>query len=177
MTPEQQKTFDRAIVAAREKYGSLDSPDFSFVQQALDEQSGDDLIREFEKCFRVEDYTDTNDDVAFFVGLTSRKSGRRWGLALSMVGPFATLLRVGKEGGVETVVTRSERPIDADEERLLNICEEKGFQLLDKKVLSQPVRARLFNTQPERVKLYQVLFSDVDLLPWERWDDSVVRRC
>ena len=42
-----------------------------------------------------------------------------------------------------------------------------GIKLLTVDELSRPMPMTLFNTNREKVRLYQALFSDRDQLPWE----------
>ena len=42
-----------------------------------------------------------------------------------------------------------------------------SIRLLDRDALLIPVPMRLFNTEPENTRVYQALFTDTDILPWE----------
>ncbi|MFN2400011.1 MAG: hypothetical protein ABR543_15435 [Gemmatimonadaceae bacterium] len=155
---------ERIDLDIRKAYKSLDDPDLRFkhemmirqpysaVQSALTERFDNDL----------RDDTDPNVDVSFVWGLERR--GRIWIVFISMIGPYAAVTREEGDPIAPNVVVGS----DEDETALLHIIQEFGFTVLDKTMLERPCKLRLFNTEPERIRIFQALFANTDLLPWER---------
>ncbi|MGH3800347.1 MAG: hypothetical protein ACRDTD_09495 [Pseudonocardiaceae bacterium] len=147
-------------------YGKLDEPDFSFVQEATDSRPYEDVIREVVTTLDLtyEEYSDPNDDVSFEYHLS--RDDESWALELSMVGPFAAVARIGD--GWDSILVQSDPNLSELERQLLAILRSHNLQILSKEELEQPVPLRLFNTDPGNVRVYQALFSDIDILPWEQ---------
>lgn len=143
-------------------YKSLEQPDFSFVSRAISSKPYDALINNLRELFDVEEITDLNDDVSF--RYTVSKSNNRWVVELSMLGLYATVLRVSQLGHTEIVSQNSFAPEDKD---VISLLLENQFVILGKDELEQPVTLKLFNTEPENTCIYQALFSDTDMLPWK----------
>jgi hypothetical protein len=71
------------VEVARQRYGSLEEPDFSFVAAALFARPYEAVAQEMRERFIVEEITDPNDDVSF--GFVIGLGSQRWSLQLSMV--------------------------------------------------------------------------------------------
>jgi hypothetical protein len=153
-----------AIVArCEEKYGSLSSPDFSFVGQSAERNPYSGVMELLGRFLEVVDNTDTNDDVSFSYLL--QKDERQWSLQLSMVGPYGLFMRVAEPSGV--VLTSSSGDLSEVERRIVDLLRSQGVQLMDRTTLEVPIALRLSNTEPEETRLYQALFTDVSQLPWQ----------
>jgi hypothetical protein len=159
---EPKRSLDSILEQAVEKYGSLSSPEFFFVRKALDEDPFRGLIDELASDFQIEEDTDPNDDVSFGYLLT--KDSKQWVLRISMVGPYAALFRMKRNGGGEVVEESSN--VYVEERNIIQLVKQASIQFLTQAELEQPVEMNLSNTEPENVKIYQVLFSDTDFLPW-----------
>jgi hypothetical protein len=155
---------DEILARIRSAYGSLDQPEFHFVGRALNERPYNALIQQLEGAFSVEHDTDPNDDVSFVYLLSA--DGRRWMLRLSMVGPYALLLRLHEDHLVEVISPR-EPSSDALEEQVFILLSGNGIRVLAKDELMRRVPLRLFNARPGNVRIYHALFEDTDVLPWE----------
>jgi hypothetical protein len=148
--------------AIKHKYKSLEQPDFSFVNKAISLRPYEFLIQKIRNLFEVEELTDSNDDVSFRY-LLSKSKKQQWVVELSMLGRFATILRIPEVGPIRVV----SKDTSVQEERdIVSLLMENQFKILDQQVLEQPFPLRLFNTAPENVCIYQALFSDTDVLPW-----------
>ena len=145
------------------KYGSLEAPKFFFVQDALSKRPYDPLVQQLREDFAVEEDTDPNDDVSF--GYLLSRNTQQWRLELSMLGPFAVLLRITEPGHVDLVshdlTARTEQ-----EESILAILQRNDIKIMERNELVQPVAIKLQNTSPQNSRLYQALFGDTDILPW-----------
>lgn len=148
----------------RSNYKSLQSPDFSFVRDTIAKRPYEKILRQISKHFQVEEDTDPNDDVSFGYVLT--KGGERWVLRISMLGPYAVLLRLHQAARIEVMAHRAQVSSSADKE-LITTLADNSIRLLDRDALLIPVPMRLFNAEPENTRVYQALFTDTDILPWE----------
>jgi len=148
----------------RSHYRSLQSPDFSFVRDTLAQRPYEKVLRQLSTHFHVEEDTDPNDDVSFGYVLT--KDSERWVLRISMLGPYAVLLRLHQTAGVE-VMAPGAQVFSRAEKALITTLADHSIRLLDREVLRIPVSMRLFNAAPENTRVYQALFTDTDILPWE----------
>jgi hypothetical protein len=159
-----EKAKEKLVALICEKYKSLDAPDFSFVREALSIQPYAKVIQKIARGFDLEEDTDPNDDVSFGYLLT--KEHQRWMLRISMVGPYAVLFRLDNAESVE-VLSPIMPGLSAAETSLVVLLSEAHIQLMDRDTLSLPVPLQLFNTEPENSRLYQALFVDSDVVPWE----------
>lgn len=146
----------------KRNYKSLERPDFSFVSRAISSKAYDALIKNLRDLFDVEEITDSNDDVSFRYVVS--KSNNQWIVELSMLGRYATVLRVLQPGQTELVSQNTSAPEDKD---IISLLLENRLEILGKDKLEQPVDLKLFNTEPENTCIYQALFSDIDVLPWK----------
>lgn len=145
------------------KYGSLSKPRFDFVRAALEADAHRALLDELRCSFEVTEWTDANIDVSFSLAL--RTDGRIFPLRLSMVGPYAVLLRPPPAGNWQ-VIDQASKATEA-ERRILDVVRRFGIEPLDQATLSLPIALNMGNTEPERCRFYQALFTDNDVLPWE----------
>jgi hypothetical protein len=145
------------------RYGSLSEPRFHFVRAALEAHAYRALVDELRSSFDITEETDTNNDVSF--SLVLRKDGGALGLRLSMVGPYAVLLRLPPAGSWE-VVDGAAKTTDA-ERSILDAVRRFGIEPLDQATLSLPIALDMGDTEPDQCRFYQALFTDNDVLPWE----------
>ncbi|WP_437480734.1 hypothetical protein WME75_36180 [Sorangium sp. So ce1014] len=150
-----------------DKYKSLESPDFHWVIKEHERKP----YRGLEQClmsrFSVEDITDLNNDVSCVLAISPEGSGVQWTLKISLVGPYAVLLRETGARGWDVYVQAESDARSEDEYWILEACRQHAIEVLRLDVLKTPIGLRLFDTDPERVRLYQALFSDNDYLPGE----------
>lgn len=145
-------------------YKSLDNPEFHFVGKAMEDNVYSRVVDQLSSSFSIDDQTDENVDVSFFYDL--RSSEGEWVLRLSMVGSYAMLLRI--ERGGKAKIVSGEGVVLPAEKNIISILEGNGVELLDQQALKMPLRIKLFNTAREDAKIYQAMFSDTDVLPWEQ---------
>ncbi len=144
-------------------YGSLTEPTFWFVQAALEKQPYREIIARLGAMFAMDDEdTDPNYDVSF--GLIIRPPGSLLVLRLSMVGPYAVLMCSSNSAShvVEPANTNTE-----NERRILGLLHEYGIDALDRATLEEPVSLLLSDTSTENCRVFQALFTDTDILPWQ----------
>lgn len=143
------------------KYRSISNPNFSFVDEALKLLPYQAVSEELSRGFTVEDVTDPNDDVCFRFELSM--NDMFWILELSMIGNFAALLRVVDQNKIEL----AEVPITSQEEVIFEILSQKCIVVFSKQVLESPFQMNLFHSDASNTRYYQVLFSDIEILPWK----------
>ena len=146
------------------KYKSLDFPNFFFVEKEMSSYPYQTLVDKLRNIVGVEEDTDVNDDVSFCYLLV--KGNKRWSLNISMIGPYAVLMRINHLRHFEIA-----HPEDGESSQIENeiakIVQKNAITLLPRHLLECPVPLQLYNTEPENVKVYQALFTDTDILPWE----------
>ncbi|KYF97203.1 hypothetical protein BE20_39475 [Sorangium cellulosum] len=154
----------QAIMA---KYRSLENPDFRWVVEEYERKPYRELERRLVSRFSIEDITDLNNDVSCVFAISPEGSEARWTLKLSLVGPYAVLLRETGARGWDVYVQGEADARSEDERWILEACRQHAIEVLRLDVLKTPIGLRLFDTDPENVRLYQALFSDNDYLPGE----------
>ncbi len=145
----------------KRQYTSFENPDFSFVEKAIAAQPYKFVLTQLAKSYDLEEVTEPNDDVCFRYLVS--KSDRQWLIELSMLGFYATVLRISELKGTEIVAPETSQK---EEKLLLCLLKSQGFEVLTRMELEEPLVINLQNTEPENTCIYQALFSDTDVLPW-----------
>lgn len=159
MTQDRRAELRQVIVA---RYGSLESPRFGFVGEALEARPYQGLIDQLAELGRLEETTDVNVDVAFCLGITA--APEMAGVMLSMAGPYAVLTRLGA-AGIELVEGRDPKNSHFIE-KIITLLEGAGVSILTEDELVTPLDLRLANTEPGEVTIYYALFTNTDAFPW-----------
>ena len=149
------------------KYQSMEYPDFSFVSEAVLSSPYQEVIRQIERSFQVTEDTDPNDDVSF--GYLLSKGEKQWLLRISMIEKCAVLFRIYNSNNVE-VVSKITQSLSESEIELMSILLNNEIDLMDGETLELQIPMRLFNTATENTRVYQALFTDTDILPWQFQD-------
>ncbi|WP_437587638.1 hypothetical protein [Sorangium sp. So ce1000] len=153
------------VILAR--YNSLEEPDFHWVAEEYERKPYRELEKRLMSRFLVEDITDLNNDVSCVFAISSEGAGVRWTLKMSLVGPYAVLLRETGARGWDVYVQGESDARSEDECWILEVCRQHAVEVLRLDILKAPIGLRLFDTEPENVRLYQALFSDNDYMPGE----------
>ena len=162
----QEITLQEIKTVIQKRYKSLESPDFSFTRNRQVSKNHKCILKELERNYQVEDVTDLNCDVCSRFVLTKEK--RAWVLELSMVGPYAILLDMDK--------THSPILNFSSERNTKEVCElliDYNLFFLEECMLKEPIPLKLDYCEPESVRIYQALFSDVEVMPGERMPDKM----
>ena len=150
----------------KKAYGSLNQPDYSFVETKLKNNPYRGLLRNLSECFAVDDVTSKMDDVCFRYVL--RGPDCIWGLDLSMVGPFGLFMRLSPTPSKEDVVDYKSSNIVARERKVLDLLREKKIRLVTATDLEVEVDLKLVDRgSSDSANLYQSLFSDGISIPWK----------
>ena len=158
-----KKVRQSLLSAIERKYKSLKKPDFSFVDKSLKSKPYSSIISALENDFDIEYITELNYDVSFSYVLS--KSEKKWALELSMIGPYAVLTRINEYNNTVSLINPNLcYPCEKD---ICSTAINGGVEFLEKCELEQHIEMPLFNTYPENVCIYHVLFSDTDFLPWK----------
>ncbi|WP_194858285.1 hypothetical protein [Myxococcus sp. AB056] len=155
---------DRLLRTIEAKYGSLDKPRFDFVETTLRKDPYALLREKISRAAEVEDLTDSNDDVCFSYRIRSTDGGLL--LRVSMVGPYFVLTRPFSWGAHGRFVEPGE-PREGLERQITEMCLQEGLIQIDRKTCEHPIEMPMFKTEPERVRIFNAIFTDTDLLPWE----------
>jgi len=152
------------------KYKSLEHPDFSFVSKVNATRPYYSLINKLANWFGVKEISDVNDDVSFRYLLS--KSKNQWVIELSMLGLYATILKISDTGNIKIV---TQNTTNQEEQTINSLLIQNQFELLSQEELEYPLRTlKLSNTEPKNVCIYQALFSDTDVLPWKAETDKEI---
>lgn len=146
----------------KQRYKSLESPTYDFVSEALRVQPYKDLIAELGKLGKLEETTDTNEDLSF--SLSIRIPNESAGLRLSMLDRYAVLYWETAEGF--ELVDGKKPKYTGFVDRIVGLLTEADVLLLDEALLTSPVALRIANTPPGEVHFYQALFTRTDGFPW-----------
>ena len=143
-------------------YGRLGEPNFFKVEATLEAAPYQGLIDTLRSNnIDVIDKTSYNNDVS--IRLILEKSGDQLGLALSGVGPFATL--IGQDATEHyfwvTAPEDAPTPLAAAVARMV---QQAGLRLLDRNLVIQPIAMAWYDGSTE-VLLYQAMFTDTDWVP------------
>jgi hypothetical protein len=157
-----------AVVAAvKEAYLSLENPDFTFVEKAVERRPYARLLEQLALTFELRETTDENEDVAFICLVSGEDEDL--GLWLSMAGPYALIQRVG-EDHVETLCA----PYSDAETELLAVLAEHHVALVSEELLRHRIHMNLPKAAGGKATLYQALFDNSQALPWgvQDWDEE-----
>lgn len=143
------------------KYGSIQTPNYSFVLDEVERNPYRSVFLGFCKRFSVSQDTDENNDVSFGY-LLSNSSGVKFSARISMVAPFAYISRISADGTVSKPIARTSAK-DSIELELIELIESQGIHLLDAKTMEIPLPAAKRNAKP----LYQWFFIDESDAPWK----------
>jgi hypothetical protein len=158
-------SLERILADIGARYGSPETPDYHLVNAARAERSYQGIIDDLLQRFYVNDATNLNQDVSVVLLIRSkdRADSTELMLQLSLVGPYAVLLEL-MAGGPRLVDMDDIRPTTREIAALLA---KWNLWLVPAEILSEPVHLKLLYTEPENVHVYQAVFSDVDMLPWQ----------
>jgi len=141
---------EKDLVAA---YGSLDHPNWHFVQQRFSANFYEDVMERLRGIGKVEENTDLNDDCSRSLFINSR-GGLALTVRLSLVGRYACVH--DQEGGF---LARSDLEKTSCGEQVFRLLEEEKFVLLDSSCLRRHIK---FGN--EITTIYSVLFSSDELI-------------
>ena len=140
-----------ALTAA---YGSLQAPNYAFVDRALRQRPYRDLVAALEQVFAVEDITDSNYDVSFAYVLQGEAA---YLLHLSMVDRFAALFPFSPDRVVGQALANADSPQAAV---ILRLLSEHGSTVVDASLLQLRTGVRdIESNSGQTLSVYQALFT------------------
>ncbi len=150
----------------KKAYGSLEQPDYSFVEKKFKSNPYRGLVHNLSEYFAVDDVSSKMDDVCFRYVLRGRDS--LWGLDLSLVGPFALFMRLSPAPSKLDVLTYDNPNLNAREKKVMDVLRSKKIILVDGEQLEKEISFHLLDQGgSSAAKLYQTLFSDSFTIPWK----------
>ena len=146
-------------------YKSLEQPDFSFVKRAFGSRPYEPLIKRLRDFAVIEELVEAEDDVCFSYFV--RGQCALWRLDLSIVGPFGIFVRLKSRVTADDFLYPGRCDLTGFETKALELLRAAGIKLMTTEELSVEMPMTLYNTTKNKVRLYQALFSDRELPPWE----------
>jgi DNA mismatch repair ATPase MutS len=146
----------------RDRYKSLQTPEFGFVAEVIGQQPYQQLVNALRIHFTITEETEPNDDVSF--GYLLEREAKRWLLRISMVAPYAVLMRL--ETNNLTTLVNDYAGLQPEEILIRDALRQYNIEWLNRERLESRINLVLFNTDAENTRIYQALFSDTDVLPW-----------
>ncbi|WP_144119106.1 hypothetical protein [Catellatospora sichuanensis] len=164
LSRSRQALVTRCIEDLRTAYRDPALPNRSFVGAALDRLPYRDLCQELAALGPVEDDTEVNCDVCFTLVLPGPESLL---VRLSMVGPYAVVLRFGETPAARRLLLPRRRGYGEVAQRVLHLLTRHGLILLDEAELATRVPLALTGAGTDTT-LYAALFEPDADLPWIR---------
>jgi hypothetical protein len=146
-------------------YETLAEPKFHFVKRALVERPYDRLVESVKSDFDLYETTEEEEDHAFMYALD--REGKEWVLGISMVGPFAVFARTNPDQSWSKIIIPSDTDLSSRERSVVEKLTAAGLHLLKQEELERAIPLKLFIAEPENVRVFQALFTDTDILPWD----------
>jgi hypothetical protein len=146
-------------------YGDFMCPDYSKIQRIYDESPYSLVTEELSTIFNVEENTDLNYDVS--IGLTLCCGDEELALQLSLIGQYAVLIVSSVDGNGNMVIDSGTERKRNSEIKVLEILTRFNFDVLPSSLLSRKISFSRALSQSRDSSLYQILFSDEDILPWD----------
>ena len=143
-------------------YGSLAEPRYHDIYATIDGPVHRNLVAELRRNgMEVLDTTDVNADVSTFLDIS--QSGDQVGLAMSGVGPFASLIHGHEDEGYFWVTKPDQGPTPLAK-AVAALVEQAGFLLLTRDIVTRTIKMTRLDESTEAT-LYQALFTDTDWIP------------
>jgi hypothetical protein len=163
---------DDILKRIEQAYGSFSDPKYFSITRRLEERPYEELANSLGSEFELVETTDDDDDVAFMYALS--REGRQWALEISAVAPYAVFARTDPVSQLwKEILTQSAAGLSQHERWLISKVSAAGLRLLQKEELEVPVPLHIAGTDPQHVRVYQALFTDTEILPW---DEETLRR-
>lgn len=148
---------------AAARYGSFERPNRSFQSIVDRERPYRELVDVLLTHFFLHDATEWNHDVSFKYVINDNLNCQ-WMLQLSMVARYGAFFSLGATH--PTLLEPAAKAAAGSESVIRRLLRDHQVTLLSGRVLTMAMPIKLFYTEPENVAVYQVLFSDTDILPW-----------
>ncbi|MFI6514799.1 hypothetical protein ACIBF1_04470 [Spirillospora sp. NPDC050679] len=145
-------------------FDDLARPDFAAVSRALREEPHRDVLASLPRHF---DIIEPNGDEDRSFTYIVEQAGARWAVHLSAVGPYAALGRLRRDESWHAVLTPDAEGLTTGERTIIDRVRAAGLTFLDRHVLEYPVPLRPDIAEPGDVRVFQALFTDTDILPWD----------
>jgi hypothetical protein len=171
MSDEEQ--IEQITQQAAARYGSFEAPNRSFQSIIDRERPYRELVDDLMTHFFLNDATEWNHDVSFRY-VVKDTSGCQWMLQLSMVARYGEFFSLGVTHPILLEPTATN--VAGSESVIRRLLRDHDVTLLGEKIMTTAMPIKLFYTEPENVAVYQVLFSDTDILPWRAIDGIGARR-
>ncbi len=143
---------DQMYLEIVDAYGSIEKPNWNFVQRRFEKNLYEDIILQFQKTSRVEETTDINDDYCRVLSMC--QAGMALTVRLSLVGRYACIHdpdgRFLSTTGLAT---------NFFGRQVLKILGDANFNVLSEEILRTSI---VFGNGSE--VLYRILFSSDELV-------------
>lgn len=141
--------------AIKEKYGNLESPDYSFLAKEEEKNPYAEFVRWVEaQGFAAINDTDFNTDVSFHYRL--EKNDNAYIVRMSLVGRFSILAKID---GDEIALIDEGEASDALAVEILEGLKKYGIPCLDEETISRPCPISLIDLEEGEATIFNALFS------------------
>jgi hypothetical protein len=145
-----------------ESFGDIQAPNYAKVSARLDARSTWPELSSIIQIFWVKDVTDVNYDIS--MGLLLKDGVDEFKLELSAVGPYATIMKSRRDKCY--LMSLDEIMADARlVSALASTMQSRTF--LSRSVMETEVPFGADEAGPVSPRVYNALFSDIEILPWE----------
>lgn len=156
---------EEVLKSVLETYGSFAVPRFEKINSRFQQNMWGELLEELNEAGIMVEKTDLNSDVSRVLEFFENGS-HVLTIQLSLVGSYALMFRIFGPAS-EMFLSETSDCLSELETSIFTLAKKHGMKLLNFDELNYFVKMILFDTPPEKVCLYQVLFSDNEFLPGE----------
>lgn len=145
-----------------ESFGDTEAPNYTKISARLEARSAWPELSSIIQVFWTKDVTDVNEDISMCLLL--KDGADEFRLELSAVGPYAILLKLVRDSC--RLMSSEEILADTRLVAALHIAlQSRTF--LSRNTLEEEIAFGSDASRPTYSKVYNALFSDIDILPWE----------
>jgi hypothetical protein len=150
-----------------DKYKNLSHPNYLFKYNAESDNLKAvylQIANYFKSEFNIVDQSDMNYESCYAYVISHEKN--EWLLELSLVGPFANLMRSKAK---KNCLYSEFKSLNNIEKMIISKLDEYHIMMVKRETLEKSIKMKLnHNDNPNDTRIYHALFADTYGLPWEK---------